>query len=676
MATYTQTNRRLSLDTPLGKDVLLLTGFTGREEVSRLFRFELDMLSTNDAVDPTDLVGKGVTWSVQGPESEPRYFHGVVSRFAAAGVNLQGLRQYRAEVVPWLWLLTCTRDCRIYQNKTVPQIVEAVFQDLSQTDFDAAQIKGTHNAREYCVQYRESDFDFVSRLLEQEGIFYFFRHEQGKHTLVLADQKGAYQDCAEKEVEYFQGDADFNRVSRWEHRFEFRPGKWTQNDYNFETPSTNLKSSSTTVLPLKGTDKYERYDYPGGYAKTSDGGALTDLRMEEEEAAYEVVDGASTCRSFSPGGKFTLQKHDCKSEEGKAYALTAVEHEASEPGYVAGVEPGQDYRNAFTCIPATVVYRPGRTTPRPVVSGPQTAVVVGPSGEEIYTDKYGRVKVQFFWDRLGKKDENSSCWVRVAEGWAGKTWGTLFLPRVGQEVVVEFLEGDPDRPLVTGRLYNAEQMPPYTLPANQTQSGIKTRSSKQGSTDNCNELRFEDKKGSEQVYFHAEKDFVREVENDDKLTVSHDQTITVKNDRTETVQEGNESVTVSKGNRTTTISQGNESLEVKQGNRTVTLGQGNNTLELKQGNRSVILDMGGDTLTIKQGNQTTKLNMGASVTDAMQSIELKVGQSSIKIDQSGVTIAGLMVKVQAQTQAQVSGLNVQVQGTAMASVKGAITNIG
>ena len=346
-----------------------------------------------------------------------------------------------------------------------------------------------------------------------------------------------------------------------------------------------------------------------------------------------------------------------------------------------------------------MTFRPGRQTPKPVIAGAQTAVVVGPSGEEIYTDKYGRVKVQFFWDRYGTSDENSSCWIRVSENWAGKNWGIVFNPRIGQEVIVDFLEGDPDRPIITGRVYNADQMPPYALPANQTQSTIKTRSSKSGTTDNFNEIRFEDKKGSEEIFIQAEKDFNRVVENNDTLKVGSSkaddgsQTIEIYKDRTETVKTGNETVTIEKGNRTVTVKQGDDAHvvtqgkrtvtvqaddthEIKQGNRSVLIDQGNDSEEIKMGNRDVKIDMGNDSLEISMGNQTTKLDLGASSTEAMQSITLKVGQNSITIDQTGVTIKGMMVTIQGQVQTQVKGLMVQVSADAMLQAKGAITMIG
>jgi type VI secretion system secreted protein VgrG len=695
MPGFTQAARQLAVTTPLGKDVLLLAAFSGQEAVSQLFHYDLELLSENDAIAAKDIVGKSVTFTVFRPEGTPRPFNGVVSRFTAASLRFRGMRQYRAEVVPWLWFLTRAADCRIFQNLAAPDIIQQVFQKLGLTDFEL-NLKASYVKRDYCVQYRESDFNFVCRLMEQEGICYWFRHENGKHTLVLADQASAYKDCDEKQVDYSPGSLVPNHVTNWEHQYEFRPGKYAQTDYNFETPSTSLMTNETTVVKLPGNDKFEVYDYPGLYAKTADGKAATRVRMEEEETPYNVVRGAGNCRSFTPGGKFTLKSHDCSSEAGQSYVVTSIEHSAREGSYTTEDDKGEVYRNTFTCIPSSVPFRPARTAHKPVVQGPQTAVVVGPKGEEIYTDKYGRVKVQFFWDRVGKKDENSSCWIRVAEGWAGKNWGIVFNPRIGQEVIVDFLEGDPDRPIITGRVYNAEQMPPYALPGNQTQSVIKSRSSKGGGTANFNELRFEDKKDSEEIYFHAEKDFNRVVENNDTLKVGSDkaddgsQTIEVYHHRTETVKTGDEKVTIEKGNRTVTVQKGDDKHEVskgkrdvivesddthqvKTGNRLTKVDTGNDTHKIAKGNREVSIDMGNDTLTIKMGNQTTKLNLGASSTEAMQSITLKVGQSSLQLTPAGITLKGMTIQIQGQMMTQVKGLMTMISADAMLQLKGGIT---
>jgi type VI secretion system secreted protein VgrG len=532
MPTYTQKRRLLSVSSPLGENVLLLTAFTGREELSRLFKFQLDFVSENDSISPADIVGQPITWAVHYVDDEPRYFHGYVSRFAAGRKTLRGMRAYRAEVVPWLWFLTQSADCRIFQNKTAAEIIEAMFEDFQERDYEFVLTRPLRQ-REYCLQYRETAFNFVSRLMEEEGIFYFFRHEEGKHTLVLADAKSAYFDCKEDAVEYSSGSLDPNHISTWEHQYQFRPGKWTQTDYNFETPSNNLLTSTGTLVNLPAEDGYEMFDYPGLYPKRDDGQPLTRIRMEEDEAPYDVVTGGGTCCTFTSGGKFRLSRHDFESEE-NTYVLTSVQHSATEPNYQNNDEPGM-YRNTFTCVPASVQFRPARLTPKPFVQGPQTAVVVGPRGEEIYTDKYGRIKVQFFWDRQGQRDENSSVWMRVAQSWAGKRWGASFWPRIGQEVVVDFLEGDPDRPLITGSVYNAEQMPPYQgdgpdskHPNDNKVSGVKTCSTPGGN--GFNEIRFDDAKGKEQLFLRAENAMDVRVGGDQHVSVGHERHLIVKAD--------------------------------------------------------------------------------------------------------------------------------------------------
>jgi type VI secretion system secreted protein VgrG len=364
------------------------------------------------------------------------------------------------------------------------------------------------------------------------------------------------------------------------------------------------------------------------------------------------------CRRLAAGHKFTLvtPPGDVLAKSLKAegaYVLTAVTHTLKGGSDFQSGAPGPfEYRVEFVCIPAALPFRPPRTTPRPRVAGTQTAVVVGPAGEEIFTDKYGRVKVQFQWDREGKKDADSSCWARVGSIWAGKQWGAIHIPRIGQEVIVDFLEGDPDQPIILGSVYNAEQMPPYKLPDNKTQSGLKSRSTLKGSPDNFNELRFEDKKGSEEVYFHAEKNFTRIVENNDTLKVGFE-----KKDQGDQTMEvfNNQKLTVGAGKA-----------QAADGSQTVSIYK----------DRTATIEMGNDSLTIKMGNQTTKLNLGKSETEALQSIELKVGQSSVKVDQTGVTIKGLMIQVEGQVMTQVKGLMTQVTADAILTAKGALTMIG
>jgi len=666
----TQEGRLLSLTTPLGKDKLLLRGLEGREGISSLFQFDLAMVSENRSISFDDIVGKDVSIALELANGRSRQFNGLVSRFTQAGRD-EHYVHYRAEVVPWLWMLTRHSDCRIFQGKKVPEIIEAIFQDRGFSDYRLS-LQGTYDPLEYCVQYRETDFNFVTRLMEQCGIFYFFEHSEGKHTLVLADAATAHEKCPGQSSVAFTlegtGVHDDDVITNWSVEQEVRPGKYTLRDYNFETPAVSLEVSAPTTIKATGADARELFDYPGDYLKRADGEKVAKVRMQEEEVGHLVSTGAGNCRTLAAGYKFSLAEH-FNSALNAEYVLTEVRHSARSGGYY-GAEHGGDeqnyYANTFTCIPSERVYRPARVTPRPVVQGAQTAVVVGKSGEEIWVDKYGRVMVQFFWDRKGKSDEHSSCWVRVSQSWAGKDWGWMAVPRIGQEVLVQFLEGDPDHPIITGRVYNANQMPPWALPANQTQTGIRTHSSPKGGADNFNELRFEDKKGSEEIHVQAEKDVTIVIKNDETRDIRHARTTTIKADDAETVTEGNQTITIKKGNQSTTLNEGKQSITLDQGDQEITLTQGAQTITLNQGNQTIKLAL---------GNQSTKLDAGKATTEAMQGIELKVGGNSIKIDQTGITIKGLMVKVEGEVQTSIKGAITQVNGDGMLQLKGGVTMI-
>jgi len=540
MTAYIQEKRLIAINTPLGKDTLLLKGFSGHEGLSQLFHFSADLLSENHSLVYKDIVGKQVTLSLHLPGDDKRSWNGYVNRFATVGGDNR-FSFYRAEIVPWLWFLTRTADCQIFQQKTIPEIIRKVFQDHGFQDFQD-RTQAAYPQREYVVQYRETAFNFVSRLMEECGIFYFFEHDQNSHKLIFADKPQVHKNCSGQHkvrFNYTPGGTFLQEdiVQSWDAEEELRPGKYALTDYNFQTPNTSLMANVQTVDEIGGNTKYEIYDYPGIHTKKAEGDALTKIRMEEEEALHHLVTGSGNCRSFASGYKFHMDQHPRRDQNGD-YVLTEVTHSASvgESYSGSGGNSEETYSNHFTCIPASVSFRPQRLTPRPIVQGPQTAVVVGPAGEEIYPDKYGRVKVQFHWDRLGKKNENSSCWVRVSQPWAGKNWGAINIPRIGQEVIVEFLEGDPDRPIITGRVYNDDQMPPYALPDNMTRSTFMSRSTKGGGSGNYNELRFEDKKGSEQIFLNAEKDMDLRVENDSREFVGHDRSLVVKHDQKEKVE--------------------------------------------------------------------------------------------------------------------------------------------
>jgi type VI secretion system secreted protein VgrG len=522
-----QANLWAKVTTGAGKDVFRLREFWGDERVSGLFRYELELESDDDSVDFAKVVGKPGAVTVEFPGGGKRHFHGIVTRLRQ-GTTDPAVTSYRAELRPRLWLLTQSSGCRIFQEMTTPAILEAVFKEHGFSDY-RKKLKANYGEREYCVQYRETAFDFVSRLMEEEGIFYFFEHTASGHQLVLADDASAHEDCADLSDVRFRGTSteafEIDVVASCSLERNVTSVEYALDDFSFETPKLDLESKA-------GSGKLARYDYPGGFAKKADGAKRAKIRLEAHEVGKDLLMGDSFCPSFCAGYGFSLSDHP-RRDVNRKYALRSVEHRFSQ----------ERYRNSFVAFPSDVTLRPPLTTERPLIAGTQTALVAGKSGEEIWTDKFGRVKVRFHWDREGKGDEKSSCWIRVAQGWAGKKWGTLFLPRVGQEVVVSFLEGDPDRPLITGAVYNAEQTVPYTLPANQTRSTLKSQSSKGGA--GFNEIRFEDKKDSEELYLHAQKDMLTEVLND--------LTTTVKMNRSLTVSEGDETHTVSKGKRTVSV---------------------------------------------------------------------------------------------------------------------------
>jgi type VI secretion system secreted protein VgrG len=533
-----QKNDYLQIESPDSlKNQFTLLSFSGHEELSRLFSFTLELDSSEQSVDPKNVIGQKITFSVayiEGTSKKQRYFNGYINRFSA-GSSESGNRRYQAEVVPWLWFLTRTSDCRIFSEKKVPDILDLVFKDCPfSPKIEWKAKKGDYPQWTYCVQYRETDFNFVSRLMEQEGIFYYFKHEKDNHTLVLCDKAEHYDD-SKKEILHqysFSGSGvQEDVITSWVHQYQYVPGAYAQTDYNFDEhpprgnqhpdqPLLSTKPAKGLAKQFPNAGKHEIYDYPGEYEKKSDGDTNTERYMEEEEVACDEANGSSVCEFFSPGVKFKLkfdrQVSKTESEksggENKAYTLLSVQHSATNMSDGGGSEA---YTNSFTCIPGDVNFRPARITRKPSIQGAQTAVVVGPTGSEINTDKFGRVQVQFFWDRYGTRSqgkEEKPIWIRVGQIIAGKNWGAMFIPRVGQEVIVTFLEGDPDSPIVTGVVYNSDQTMPYALPDEKTKSYIKTNSSPGG--DGYNELRFEDKKGSEQIFIHSERNMDTRVKND------------------------------------------------------------------------------------------------------------------------------------------------------------------
>lgn len=531
---FTQANRRFSVSTPMGDDVLVLKRMVGSEQISRLFEFELELHSDDIDVKHEDLLGENVTVNIELPDGEKRYINGIVSRFSMEGHHDRHV-VYRATVNPWLWLLTRTADCRIFQEMTVPDIIKQVFGDHGFSDYEE-RMTATYRDWEYCVQYRETDFNFVCRLMEQEGIYFFFIHEDGKHTLVLADSPSAHKTIPNyEEVPYFppggHGRRDRDHLSSWNLSKQIQPGSYALTDFDFKAPKKNLAAVSE-VPREHSASEFEIFDYPGEYLESSDGDGYAKARIQELQAQHETLQGGGDAAGLATGAVFELTDYP-RDDQNRKYLIIAASYDLSSPGLEGGAGAEEEYfRINIQAIDAEQPFRAARTTPKPMVQGVQTAIIVGPKGEEIHTDEYGRVKVQFHWDRYGETNEKSSCWIRVAHVWAGKNWGGVYTPRIGQEVIVDFIEGDPDQPIITGRVYNRDNMPPYELPANKTQSGIKTRSSKGGDSTTYNEIRFEDKLGSEELYVHAEKDYNNHVENDYNIEIENNLNQKVLNNKT------------------------------------------------------------------------------------------------------------------------------------------------
>jgi type VI secretion system secreted protein VgrG len=667
-----QDTRLLAIGTPLADDVLAIRTVSVQEQLGRLFHIEAELSSEDGEIDFDKVVGNNVTIRLNIGQKAERYFNGFVSRMAQVG-NQGAYAHYRATIVPWLWFLTRTADCRIFQAKSTPDIIEAVFKGHGFNDYKLS-LSGTYTPREYCVQYRETDFNFVSRLMEAEGIYYFFNHENGKHTLVLADSISAhspfsgYTDITFHELE--KGAAGREVITDWTMEKEAQPVACALNDFDFTKPKTSLLSNSN-VTRQYGAAQFEIYDYPGEYVAQNEGDRLAGVRLDELQTQYETLHGQASARGIAAGCTFTLKNHP-RNDQNRDYLITGVSLHADAGEFASGKTEGEFFSCNFTAIDKTQQFRPSRLTPKPIVQGPQTAIVVGPSGEEIYTDQYGRVTLQFHWDRYGKADENSSCWVRVSQEWAGKNWGAMHIPRIGQEVIVEFLEGDPDRPIITGRVYNADAMPPYALPGEMTKSTLKSNSSKGGS--GFNEIRFEDKKGSEQVFIHGEKNLDIRIKNDAFENIGNNRHLVVAKDRFEHVQ----------NNRHETVD--NDHKEDIGNDRHLNVGG----KEAKAVAGSLSLTVVGDVIEVFKGNHSEQvtsdyyLKADNIVIEGMTNVTIKVGQSYIAIEAGGISIgtsgtidltdtAGLTIKSSAQIQADAP--QTTVKGDAMLTLKGGVVMI-
>ncbi len=540
--TVTQQNREAGITTPLGDDVLLLRHMTMTEELGRLFTIDLELLSTTENISFEDLLAQKVTVRLDITEDEKRFFNGHVSRFSQFG-NQGSYAVYQATVHPWLWFLTQTSDCRIFQQKTVPDIIKEVFRNHGYTDFEE-KLSGSYRTWEYCVQYRETDFNFVSRLMEQEGIYYYFKHEEYKHILVLSDAYSSHESVPGYEaIPYYPPDdttvRDEESISSWYISKQVQPGIYALNEYDFTRPKANLEVDSTIARDHSASD-FEVYDYPGEYVESAEGDFYARTRIEELHTQYEQAQGHSDARGIICGGLFELSEYP-REDQDREYLVIAATHTIHSDAFESASGGGPVYSNSFSVIDSQTSFRPIRSTPKPMVQGPQTAMVVGPAGEEIYTDEHGRVKLQFHWDRYGLSDENSSCWIRVSQVHAGKGFGGIDTPRIDEEVIVEFLEGDPDRPIITGRVYNGDNTLPNGLPGAKMISGMKSNSTPGGGGDNT--IMLDDTKGNEAITIHGQYNMDTTVDNDQTNIIHNNRTSTVDVDDTEKVG-SNQTITV------------------------------------------------------------------------------------------------------------------------------------
>lgn len=601
--------------TSTAESPLTATRIVAHEAISQLFRFEIEVVASGE-INTTNMLNKPACVALNHGGESTRYFHGIVSEFGLLEQSGVFDKAYRMVLVPQLAQASIRSDCRMFFNKTAQDILEILFEDAGVTK-SAFRLYSQPAQRKATAQFNETSLHFATRLMEEEGWYYFFEHTSDSHTLVVTNDNNGFYTIPDTQLRLGVG-TTADMITEYRKPELIAAGKVTVKDYDFDSPDKNLKMEQNTILKHGGTSNRPVFHWP---ALTRDTGMAKNRarwRMEAAEAAVSLIAGGGDNGSLVAGGKFKLL-----TDAGEqVHIVQSITHCAEDAPERANDPAGTTYSNSFTAFPNTVPWRQPMATPRPRMEGLHTARVLAPSGEEIHTDDQGRIKIRFFWDWRADATADNSEWVRVVQPWAGNQWGGQFIPRVDTEVAVAFMDADPDRPVVIGGLYNGNDKPIFAA-AEKTKLGFRTRSVTKGSTDAFNELTFDDKKGSELFFQHAQKDMKTEVEND--------QTLTVENDRTVTIDKGNE---------------------------TVTLNQGNQTTELKLGNISVKCDLGSITM------------------EAMQSITLKVGQSSVTIDQMGVTISGMMIKIDGQVMTQVNGVMTQVQGTAMLQLSGGIITIG
>ncbi|QKJ86483.1 type VI secretion system tip protein VgrG [Paramixta manurensis] len=619
-------DRLIIAHVPASPEELLFKSLSGKEHLSRVYAFEVELLCPANNLDLKALLGQPLTVEIRSNPLTPRYLSGFITRMTLAGREPHGDRYYiyRATINPALWYLEQNRDFRIWQEKTVPDIVSTLLNDY-QIPFEN-RLTGSYRQWGYCVQYNESDLDFISRLMEHEGIYYYFRHEQGEQTLVLADAPDAHKALPGYEaIPYNQPEGEMRvkaeGIQGWSVTGAITPGLYSHDDYDFRKPRARLFEARQNPGP-QAAKQTEVYDWPGRFTDHQHGQFYVRVRQQELAAQHEQMGGEATSTGLAPGFVFNFIRAPRREDEGE-YLTVGASYLFTENHYASGGDQQGEHRTTFTVVPAELNWRPERGTAWPRTYGPQTAEVVGPQGEPIWTDKYGRVKVKFRWDRYASGDDTSSCWVRVSSAWAGWKYGGVQVPRVGEEVVVDFINGDPDRPIITGRVYNEDSLPPWDLPNDATKMGFMSRS-KNGTKDNASFLFFEDRLGSESFDMHAERDMNISVENNKKVTVDGTHTEVVQKatryhhkDTRETTVDQHDTQTFNNG-RTLSVTAGGRKESITDGEECYITG--NQTLSLEgdqqktlSGTRSVNIGKG-EKLTIISGGKTETISGDVNIT--------------------------------------------------------------
>lgn len=627
--------RLVDAETPLGS-AIWFRQMTGTESLSELFEFDVTFHSITQGLSAKAMLGQSVTLKIETEDGKGvRHFNGICTRFSSAGKEDEHLI-YTAKLRPWLWIASRRSDCKIFQFKTVPEIIDDILARYPGPT--KKRLTRTYRQWDYCVQYQETDLNFVMRLMEHEGIYFYFEHSGGQHTLVLCDDMSAHSALPQKSsIKYIGIDAaavaDEEHFNSWTVREEVDSGEYFSDDYDFEHPKADLKIKRTKPMGHS-HDGYQKYVWPGGYVKHADGDSYADVRIDTLPAEHERAQGHTTVRTMAPGYTFSLERCPRKDQNREYLAVAATYFFRDNTRRSGGrAEGDSDWSIMVTSQPTSHPYRPQHLTPKPRTHGPQTAVVVGPKGEEIYTDQYSRVKVHFHWDRYDNKDENSSCWIRVATPWAGEKWGMIHIPRIGQEVVVDFIGGDPDYPLITGSVYNADQMPPYGLPDNKTASGLKSRSTKGASATDFNEIRMEDLKGKEQLYVHAQRNLDTVVELDESRVVGHDRSTRIGHDDDRFVK--NDDRHVIEGNQSVQI-QKDQTVKIK-GNQSVTVDKDQSNIVHQ--NRTQSID--GDHREEVGGNHNESIGGDHSLTiNGSQNNLIMSDQSYLVVGNRNTTVVG------------------------------------